>query len=43
MPTEMLVAFDDSTAGWSFEISLVVAFLGETTAFLRLLAVDISS
>jgi len=43
MPTEMLVASDDSTAAWSFEISLVVAFLGEITAFVRLLAVDMSS
>jgi hypothetical protein len=42
MPTEMLVASDDSTI-WSFEILLVVAFLGETTAFVRLLAVDMSS
>ena len=39
----MLVASDDSTAAWSFEISLVVAFLGKTTAFVRLLAVDMSS
>ena len=43
MPTEMLVASDDSTTAWSFKISLVVAFLGETTAFVRLLAVDFSS
>jgi len=43
MPTEMLVASDDSTAAWSFEISLGVAFLGETTAFVRLLAFDMSS
>jgi hypothetical protein len=43
MPTEMLVASDDSTTAWSFEISLVVAFLGETTAFVRLLAIDFSS
>ena len=43
MPTEMIVAYDDSTAAWSFEISLVVAFLGKTTAFVRLLAIDMSS
>ena len=43
MPTEMFVVSDDSTAAWSFEISLLVAFLGDATAFVRLLAVDRSS
>ena len=43
MPTEMLVASNDSTAAWSFEISLVVAFLGKITAFVILLAIDMSS
>ena len=43
MPTEMLVVSDDRTTAWSFEISLLVAFLGEATAFVRLLTMDRSS